>query len=75
MHVDDGGIEEQVLGGSEREAGVQSLRAAASIGVPALQEVDRQPWRTEPEIEPARQEQLSRCLTTLPELLGKQAVT
>ncbi len=36
MHIDDGGIEEQVLGGSEREAGVESLRAAASIGVPAL---------------------------------------
>lgn len=84
MHTDEGSRKEHTHRDSglslSKEAGVKgerdSLRDASREGVLAApapsratgQQAQLAPWRTEPEIDPARQEQLARCLATIPDI-------
>jgi uncharacterized protein YjbI with pentapeptide repeats len=57
---------------SRREENLQGSSPEAISATPALNRATGQahlaPWRTEPEIDRARQEELARCLTTIPDI-------
>src|SRR5438067_1533956 len=78
MRIDEGSREEHAHH-SDKEADVQrkrdNVRGSSQEGIfatPALNSATGQahlaPWRTEPEIGQERQEQLSRCLATAPDI-------
>src|SRR5690242_6345517 len=78
MHIDEESGEEHT-DRSEKEAGVKrdrdDLQGSSRDGnfatvalESATAQADLAPWRTEPEIGPARQEQLARCLATTPDI-------
>ena len=78
MHIDEGSREEHTQR-SEKEADVkrggdnlQGSSQESIFATFALKSATRQaeltPWRTEPEIGPERQEQLTRCLATTPDI-------
>jgi len=78
MHIDEGSGEEHTHR-SEKEADVKrerdDLQGSSREGIfatvalkSATGQAQLAPWRTEPEIGPARQEQLTRCLATIPDI-------
>jgi len=78
MHIDEGSGEEHTHR-SEEEADVKrerdDLQGSSREGIfatialkSATGQAQLPPWRTEPEIGPARQEQLTRCLATTPDI-------
>src|SRR5947209_892781 len=78
MHIDERGREDHSHQ-SKKEAGVQrerdNIQGSSQEGIfatPALNSATGQahpPWRTEPEIGQARQEQLARCLATTSDII------
>src|SRR3989442_6463099 len=78
MHMDERGTEEHTQR-SEKETDVQGerddLQGSSREGIfatlalkSATGQAQLAPWRTEPEIGPERQEQLTRCLATTPDI-------
>src|SRR5260370_130547 len=78
MHIDEGSGEGRTAR-SEKEADVKrerdDLQGSSREGIfatvalkSATGQAQLAPWRTEPEIGPARQEQLTRCLATIPDI-------
>jgi hypothetical protein len=78
MHIDEGSREEHTQR-SEKEADIKresdDLQGSSHEGIfatlalkSATGQAQLAPWRTEPEIGPERQEQLTRCLATTPDI-------
>src|SRR5260370_39677860 len=77
MHIDEGSREEHTQR-SEKEADVKrggdNLQGSSQEGIfatfalkSATKQAELPPWRTEPEIGPERQEQLTLCLANIPD--------
>jgi len=78
MHIDEGSREEHTQR-SEKEADVKrggdNLQGSSQEGIfatfalkSATRQAELTPWRTEPEIGPERQEQLTLCLAKTPDI-------
>src|SRR5258708_11570754 len=78
MHIDEGSREEHTQR-SEKEADVKrggdNLQGSSQEGIfatfalkSATRQAELTPWRTEPEIGPERQEQLTLCLAKIPDI-------